>query len=60
MSSDKVTVVFADEDQAPEKKDSTNGGSMIAKYKGRSYKIRIGRQGGQYILVNNKKIYIRK
>ena len=33
-------------------------GMMRKKYKGRSYKIRIGSKGGKYILVQGKKIYI--
>jgi len=36
------------------------GGSRIThSYKGKNYKIRIGKQGGKYIIVNKKKIYIK-
>jgi hypothetical protein len=36
------------------------GGSRIThSYKSKNYKIRIGKQGGKYIIVNKKKIYIK-
>jgi hypothetical protein len=37
-----------------------SGGNNKYKYLNRYYKIRIGKKGGKYILVNKKKIYISK
>ena len=45
----------------PGAEDETNmesGGNGKYKYKKRSYKIRFGKRGGKYIIVNGKKIYI--
>ena len=36
----------------------SEGGGQKYKYKGKSYKIRIGSKGGKFILVKDKKIYI--
>jgi hypothetical protein len=39
---------------------TTSGGSAEKyKYKGRSYKVRMGVRGGKYILVSDKKIYVK-
>lgn len=35
------------------------GGSALHSYKSKKYKIHIGKQGGKYIIVNKKKIYIK-
>jgi len=39
---------------------SSRGGAEYARYKGRKYKVRVGKKGGRYILVgkDKKKIYI--
>jgi hypothetical protein len=36
------------------------GGGLTASYKGGSYKVRKGPQGGKYIVVKGKKVYINK
>lgn len=35
------------------------GGNILHFYNGKKYKVRIGKQGGRYIIVNNKKKYIK-
>jgi hypothetical protein len=39
--------------------DCTIKGGAVYKYKGRSYKVRKGTRGGNYILVKGEKIYIK-